>query len=115
MPVWCSAHCRDAAMARYHPVQCAHPVAALHRAAHGPPAGRLALAAAAQPGARTYALLLLKSFTMALVQHTHPLELAETKDLYASAVAVGRGRPVHWLGLGRERARPRGHPRGPRR
>lgn len=82
VPVWCSAHCRDAAMAQYHPALCARPVAALHRAAHGPPAGRLALAAAAQPGARVYALLLLKSFAMALVQHTHPLELAETKYLY---------------------------------
>ena len=82
VPMWCSAHCRDAAMAQYHPALCARPVAALYRAAHGPPARRLALAAAAQPGARVYALLLLKSFAMALVQHTHPLELAETKYLY---------------------------------
>jgi len=80
VPVWCSTHCRDSAIEKYHPALCTRPTAPLHRAANASSA--TALTATSQPGGSVYALLLLKTFAMALVQNTHPLSLPETKYLY---------------------------------
>ncbi|KAF8250913.1 hypothetical protein K440DRAFT_493062, partial [Wilcoxina mikolae CBS 423.85] len=83
VPVWCSSHCRDSAMAKYHPAICTRPIAPLHRAAATNSPGKITkLTNTSQPGGSVYALLLLKTFAMALVQNLHPLELPETKYLY---------------------------------
>jgi hypothetical protein len=80
VPVWCSAQCRDKAMAKYHPAFCRRPIAPLHRAALDKAVGHVTTPS--QPGGAVYALLLLKTFAMALTQGIHPLELEETKYLY---------------------------------
>ncbi|KAI5846830.1 hypothetical protein BZA05DRAFT_405596 [Tricharina praecox] len=80
VPVWCSAHCRDMAMTKYHPALCCRPIALIHRAALQQ--SELQIAKSSQPGGAVYALLMMKAFAMALTQGVHPLELEETKYLY---------------------------------
>jgi hypothetical protein len=92
VPVWCSKHCRDAAMQKYHPALCRRPIAPIHRAANTPPqtglmqvlgqTTRTGLTAGSQPGGSVYTLLMMKAFAMALTQGIHPLELEEVKFLY---------------------------------
>ncbi|KAA8893143.1 hypothetical protein FN846DRAFT_1025881 [Sphaerosporella brunnea] len=79
VPTWCSAACRDKAMAKYHPALCSRPIAPLHRAAQNKSSS---ITTGTQAGGTVYALLLLKTFAMALVQNTHPLSLEETRFLY---------------------------------
>lgn len=80
VPIWCSPHCRDMAMAKYHPALCSRPIAPIHRAALRQSDAQVARSS--QPGGAVYALLMMKAFAMALTQGVHPLELEETKYLY---------------------------------
>lgn len=81
VPVWCSKHCRDSALAKYHPALCARPIAPFHRAAHTF-LSSTGLSSGSQPGGNVYALLMMKAFAMALCQGVHPLDLEEVKYLY---------------------------------
>ena len=81
VPVWCSKHCRDSAMAKYHPALCSRPIAPFHRAAQSAPPST-GLTTGSQPGGNVYALLMMKAFAMALCQGVHPLDLEEVKYLY---------------------------------
>jgi hypothetical protein len=82
VPVWCSSRCKEEAMKRYHPAVCSRPTAPIHRAAISTEKSSSSLTTGSQPGGAVYALLMMKAFAMAIVQNTHPLELAETKYLY---------------------------------
>ncbi|KAI5781908.1 hypothetical protein EDC01DRAFT_665325 [Geopyxis carbonaria] len=74
IPTYCSSYCLEQAQKHYHSVFCHNPkLAQIYRTIHASPSTY---------GSTVYALLLLKSFALALNRKAHPLNLEETRYLY---------------------------------